>query len=447
MSCARPRPPLALRVGWVALLCGLAGAAARAGDDDPLAAKAARFRDALVERHLTREGVLLYEVSLRSVARDLEQGTYPMLADMPTHTGILAAALCLQAELGATPEQARADAERALGGLQLLMDVTGVPGLLARSVRRDAGQDVSGLRGRWFTGGPGFENYRWRGDVSVDQYANGLLPAAAACARLFPKQSARLVRHFAQHLEQHDMRLVDPDGRTTRYGNLSRFSGLGFNSIFQLAGYAAYALTAELDGDPVAAARRDELRDRQRVVARGRVTNLKVFGITNPSNEMMAFHLYRVLIPLARRSSDPALADLRHGLARAWLRVRSDRNPYFTALFCALEPVDCDAAALADARRILEAFPLEKRRVAPPAALQELPRSWLPGRKLRRMARSWVPIELRPSSSFEWKSSPYRLDYTVDPDSEHTGVDFMAAYWTLRAAEQIARGGPTPPTF
>jgi hypothetical protein len=422
---------------WVCVAC-LWAAPARA-DEDPLLAKVEAFRASLVERHLTREGVVAYEVPLSTIAEDLVRGTYPALSDSPVHTGLWAATACHEARLARDPTRALADADRALAGLELLMNVTGVRGLLARSLRRDAGRDTSGLRGTWFPGGPGYESYVWRGDVSVDQYASGLLPAAAECAHAFPARVARLVTDFAAHLEAHDLKLVDADGRRTRFGDLSRWSGLGFNSIFQLTGYAAFALGAELSGDPQLARRRDALRDRDRVVARGRTTNLRLFGITNHSNDLMAFSLYRVLIPLARRSGDPALADLRHGLRRSWLRVREDENPYFASLFCVLEPQACDPAELARARVFLERFPLEKRRLPPSAEYLAIPRRWLPGRKLRPLARTLVPIELRAPSTLEWKSSPYRLDFSSAPDLESTGIDFMAAYWMLREAESLQR--------
>ena len=432
----RAIPALWARV-LMAFAVGALPAAPSAADQDPLLAKVAAFRSALVERHLTREGVVAYEVQLATVAEDLERGAYPALSDTPVFTGLWAATACHEARLSSDPARARADAERALAGLQLLMDVTGVEGLLARSVRRDAGADTSGLRGRWFRGAAGHENYAWRGDVSVDQYASGLLPAAAECASVFPERAARLVTAFARHLAAHDLRLIDADGRQTRFGDLSRWSGLGFNSIFQLTGYAAFALAADLTGDPDLVRRRDLLRDRDRVVARARTTNLRVLGITNHSNDLMAFSLYRVLIPVARRSGDPALADLRHGLARSWLRVREYGNPYFAALYCVLEPGDCDPGELARARAFLTRFPLEKRSLAPSPEFLGLPRRWIPGRKLRPLARDVVPIELRPPSTLEWKSSPYRLDYSTRPDQEATGIDFMSAYWMLREAERL----------
>jgi hypothetical protein len=134
------------------------------------------------------------------------------------------------------------------------------------------------------------------------------------------------------------MQLVDPDGRRTTYGDLSPGALWGWNSIAKLTGYGVFALAAELDGDPRFARKRDELRDRDRVVATSGITNFRALGITNFSNDLMAWNLYRVLIPLARRTGDPALGDLLRGMRRSWERVRQDRNAYFTILYCQLAP-------------------------------------------------------------------------------------------------------------
>jgi hypothetical protein len=165
------------------------------------------------------------------------------------------------------------------------------------------------------------------------------------------------------------------------------------------------------------------------VVARARFTNVRLFGVTNLSNDLMAFDLYRVLLPLARETKDPAYADLRAGLWRSWLRVRPDGNAYFALVFCSLDPAGCDASTLAETRRALAEFPLEKRKVAPAAELAELPRRLMPGRKWKELARDVVPMRLRPASSFEWKSSPYRVTQEVQPQIEYTGIDYLVAYW------------------
>jgi hypothetical protein len=414
---------------WLVAFVLLASVAAA----DDLAGKADAFRDAIHARHLSREGVLLYNVDLRRVERDLADGTYPEAADGPTFNGLFAGAACARAETttGAEHERALADASAAFAGLELLLDVTGVQGLLARSVRR--APPVAGDPSEWHAATGRFTGWYWRGDVSQDQYANGLVFAVGLCRRVFPERARRLAVDAASHLIAHDYELTDPDGTRTRYGDLTWHSGLGFNAIAQLTSYAVISLAARLDSDPRWPAERDRLRDHYRVVARARFTNLRIFGITGYSNDLMAFDLYRVLVPLARETRDPALADLRASLWRAWLRVEPDRNPYFTLVFCELEPTSCTAELLAGVHDSLASFPLEKRKLAPSPELAALPRRWLPGRDFQAQARDVVPMALRPPSSFEWKSSPYRLTQPSNPNTEYTGLDYLVAYWLYAA--------------
>jgi hypothetical protein len=427
----------------LALALALAGlAAVPTADDAALQDKARAFRSALVDRHVAPEGIVLYRVNLTTLESDLASGGYPDLADTPMFTGVWAATACTRAAVETTPAgrlEATLDAEKALGGLELLTRVTGQPGLLARGVRRGPVLPDEAHK-RWLPGAAPLDGYRFRGDVSRDQYANGLLPAVAACRTLFPERTRRLATEFAALLLDSGFRLRDPDGRATRFGDLSPGADLGLNSISQLTSYTALALAASMDPEPRFARAQDDLRDRHRALARSRTTNVRVLGITNHSNDLMAWHLYAALVPLARRTRDPGLADLRHGMHRTWLRVRDDGNAYFTALFCRTEPESCDRAALAQARALLAGFRLEKRQVAAAPELADLPRRFLPARKLAPAARDPVPIELRSPTSFEWKSSPYRLERGPERlEIEYTGLDYLAAYWTLRAAETETR--------
>ncbi len=439
------KPSNRLRAGgpFRALWSALALLAAPAlADVDPLAEKAEQFRSALVERHLSPEGLVLYRINLDRLPQMLETGRYPRQADTPMFTGIWAATSCLRARLVRGPEREEAlhDAGRALAGLELLMGVTGHRGLLARLVRRAyAPQGAEEARQKWYPGGPGYEDYRWRGEVSVDQYASGLLPAVWECRELFPERSRELVTGFADHLLEHDLEITDADGARTRFGDLSPRAGYGWNSIAQLTAYATFALAAKLGTNPAYARERDRLRDERRVVARSRTTNLRIGATTNPSNDLMAWSLFRVLVPLTRETRDPALADLRHATHVAWFRVRNDGNPLFAGLFCQLEPGACDRAALDQARELLARFPLDKRGRGPDPAVARLPRRLLPGRKWRPLARDPVPIELRATDSYEWKASPYRVDGTGAPSTQYTGLDYLSAYWVLRAADSAAR--------
>jgi len=425
------RSPDGLRLPARNALATAAWLLAASASADPLLEKATAFREALVSRHLAAEGFVMYEVDLREPFDAEHQRA---LADTPTFTGLWAASSCDRAsvETGAARAEALADAERALKGLQFLMAVTGRPGLLARGVIRGAIPEQVTRERRWFRGAIGFEPYAWIGNTSHDQYANGLLPAIGACRELLPERTRELAVAFARLLEETGMQLVDPDGRRTRFGDLSRRAGHGFNSIAKLAGYGAFAFAAALDPEPRFARTRDRLRDADRMVETSQRTNLRILGITNFSNDLMAWNLYRALVPLARDSGDPAQASLERGADRAWKRVARDENPYFTAIFCMVRPLHCPESLRAQARAILERFPPEKRRLAPSPALSEIPRSWIPGRKWRRHARSLVPIELRPASSLEWKSSPYRIDAPAYPHLEYTGIDYLLAYWALR---------------
>ena len=420
-----------------------------------LAEKARLFRAALLERHVSREGLVIYKIQLPTWREDLARGTYPRLADTPVFNGSWAALSCTRARVEAQPAaaaEARADARRALDGLRFLMDVTGVRGFMARGVRRDEGLEMAPQDRPWLPGAAGFERYVYRADVSADQYASGLVPAIAECADLFPERTRRLAVDFATHLLENDMHLVDSRGVQTRFGDLSHRSGAGFNSIFQLTGWAAFVLAAELDPDPRWARERDRMRDRFRVPARSRLTNVRVLGVTNYSNDLMSWNLYRALVPIARRNRDPALADLRHGLHRARLRGRGEPNAYFAALLCRIEPESCDREALAAGRAVLEEFPLDKRAVVPsPERLAALPRRRIPGRKWKPQASVVVPIADRPRSSFEWKSNPYRVTGWDAADREYTGLDYLAAYWLYRAlpgaleARGALEAGEEPP--
>ena len=420
--------------GWRALVALAVLFMAQRARADALAAKADAFLSAIHARHLSPQGLFLYNVDLRTIGGELASGAYPAMADGPTFNGLSAGSACAPAEATSGEERARAlaDAAAGLSGLELLMDVTGVRGLLARTARRapPVGPDQSD----WHAGSGRFAGWFWRGDVSQDQYANGLVPAVGLCRRLFAERSRRLVVDAEAHLVTHRFQLVDPDGKRTTYGDLSPTSGLGWNGIGQLTGYAIVALVAALDpNDAQSTALRDRLRDRDRMVSRARFTNARIFGITDYSNDLMSFDLYRVLLPLALETGDPAEADLRAGLWRSWLRVRDDHNPYFALVFCELEPESCPARLLAEVHDALADFPAEKRKIGGSAELAALPRRWLPARKREDEARELVPMRLRPATSFEWKSSPYRVTDVVDPSTEYTGLDYLVAYWLYDA--------------
>ena len=73
-----------------------------------------------------------------------------------------------------------------------------------------------------------------------------------------------------------------------------------------------------------------------------------------------------------------------------------------------------------------------------------LPRRLVPGRKWKRLARELVPIELRPVSSFEWKSSPYRVQADSNPNTEYTGLHYLVAWWLYASVCTTRDDCPAP---
>ena len=137
-----------------------------------------------------------------------------------------------------------------------------------------------------------------------------------------------------------------------------------------------------------------------------------------------------------RHELDPLLAGDRPPL------VGDDLLRHLDLAECELEPESCPARELTEVHDALADFPAEKRKIGGSAELAALPRRWLPARKWEPEARELVPMRLRPATSFEWKSSPYRVTDVVDPSTEYTGLDYLVAYWLYDA---LCRARPDCP--
>src|SRR5262249_26776313 len=78
-------------------------------------------------------------------------------------------------------------------------------------------------------------------------------------------------------------------------------------------------------------------------------------------------------------------------------------------------------------------FPVEKRNVfVRNSGRPELCLSWLRDRHGRLQACDPLPIAERPSSTFEWKGNPYRVDGGGDGSRSYMGTDYLVAYWLAR---------------
>ncbi len=124
---------------------------------------------------------------------------------------------------------AREHGGQILVALRRLQEATGKPGLLARGYVKGHGPVTDYERdGRdsqeWHQGEGEYADYRWYGDVSVDNF-NAVLYGYAIYYDLAADTNQRdMIRHDVKrlmtHLLDHHCRIVDVDGEVTRYGHV-----------------------------------------------------------------------------------------------------------------------------------------------------------------------------------------------------------------------------------
>ena len=294
------------------------------------------------------DGVIRYRVRA-SQARD----AYGDLPDGPFFAGLYLASQALR--LAATGEPAaRAEVERTLDGMSLLMSVTGEPGLLARWV----GRGPSPRPTEWVqsTARPG---YWWRADVSKDQLA-GYACGLGVTLAVLPDPSLRtriasLAGPLAQHLEAHDDQIFDYDGERTTHGNLRpRLFGfpVGLNALIALA----VARAAEASGGDTVLWQR--LLDDGAIGVAG-TAHWRAPGNTKRVNENMS---YSALLPLLLLEQDPERAEaLQANEARLWDKVAGEHNAFFAFVHAT---ASADPAARAEGLAALREFPDRKTRPA-----------------------------------------------------------------------------------
>ncbi len=110
-------------------------------------------------------------------------------------------------------------ARRCLKAMMLLQNVTGVPGLIARCVRRKGNTAYGGSMPKWFDAG----EYEWLGDVSSDEvvgHFSALSVYYDLCADENEKeQICKALCAVVDHILEHNYKLCDADGQFTRWGN------------------------------------------------------------------------------------------------------------------------------------------------------------------------------------------------------------------------------------
>jgi hypothetical protein len=382
--------------------------------------KAAAYQARIADLHAMPDGVIRYRVHA-SQARD----AYGDLPDGPFFAGLYLASQALRLATTGDPA-ARAEVDRTLDGMALLMTVTGEPGLLARWVGR--GPSARPTEWRQSTTHAG---YWWRADVSKDQlagYACGLGVALAVVPDPGVRtRIAALAGPLATHLAAHDYQVFDYDGERTTHGNLRpRLFGfpVGLNALIALA----TARVAEASGGD--AALWERLLEDGAIGVAG-TAHWRAPGNTKRVNENMS---YSALLPLLLLEQDPERAEAwQEAEARLWNQVAGEHNAFFALVHATASG---DPAARAEGHAARRGFPDRKSDLPVDQTRTgfDIPRSGWKNSKGQPRAREPLPLSLRPVGSNLWVSDPHLLVGSLADhgETEYSGIDYLLAYWLAR---------------
>ncbi len=346
-------------------------------------------------------------------------------------TAIYVAAECFRYGVTHSPEALR-NARVSLAALGRLELITGIPGFPARAlIRRGEYRDPGG---EWHFTPDG--QVEWKGDTSSDELV-GHFFAYAIAYDLLPDERDRqtirpVVARLANHLLDHDWKLVGFGGKVTRWGDYSPeyfrtsegkeeapLSSLELLSHLRVA----YHVTGE---------EKFLTAYRRLIQELGYARNVTRFAMERPrvvnySDEELAFLSF---YPLLRLEDDPPLREqFQNALRGFWHGARSEENPLWNFIYAAGS--GSKEYERERALETLQRIPFDTIswtvKNSHRADLGIDPRR---GRLGEKQTRRVVPPNERPV--MKWNGSPFQSDGGEDGRSEDDGAFFLLPYWLGR---------------
>ena len=265
--------------------------------------------------------------------------------------------------------EARREATNTFHALRWLETMTGVPGLPARAVwakgerGHKAAHGSGGYAAEWNDCPDG--KFEWKGDTSSDEIASHfyafsifLEHAAEGAER---EQGRRHLANLADHLIRNGWKLVDRDGRATRWGHwdpeyFRTEEGLFDRGLQALEALSFMKAAWHFTREPRFQQAYQQLVDlgypdytlRQR-------SSFPPEDIAHFEDQLAFWSWWNLL----RFETDPDLLALyRRGYERSYDMVRIERNPWYQFVYGALTTQDCEPS---EAVRHLRDWPLDLR--------------------------------------------------------------------------------------
>ncbi|NUL81145.1 MAG: hypothetical protein HUU60_00290 [Armatimonadetes bacterium] len=330
---------------------------------------------------------------------------------------------------------AKSLAQKSMRAIRDLERLTGISGFPARSVIRKDETNYFQSHGEWHES-PVDPNYIWKGDTSSDEldghfYVLGVYHDLVADDREKSELQA-LVRRIIDHLLSNNYRLIDKDGKPTRWAIFDPESinddpiweeERGLNSLSMLS----YLLTAHhMTGDPKYRAEYEKLIHKHRYLLNAiHQKALAPFEINHSDDELAWLGYYRV--GLSEKA--PAYRKIwMMSLERSWQIERPERSPFTNFIFGAITGQACDVEASV---RTLQEWPWDLRDwAAKNSHRADVTVANGPGRFGEK--QSVVPVSYAERAVMQWNGNPYRLDGGGSGKREHDGAAFLLPYWMGR---------------
>ncbi len=389
----------------------------------------------------------------------------------------------------------RRHAQELLQGLRQLQEVTGKPGLLARGYVRGHGPvqdwERSGADSKeWHQGQEKYADYRWYGDVSVDNL-NAVLYGYAIYFDLAATESQKRfiaydVDRLMNHLLANHCRIIDVDGEVTQYGHVGIDPDPARDEYYKKVYGALLTRTGQQDqpwrpglrsslmllpdlliadhitGNPRYRALYDTVIARFRSNP-DRLRNSGPFSLerlarVNHSSEGQS---YEALYNLIRYERDPSLLSVYRGWVQdLWDMNWMEGNSLFSFMSAALLPeyrapkqpgvttiatetTPHSEEGLRRAVETLRHFPVD--RVFRPVMNSRdtsIERNSFADRFGSKQSAHPLRIDRRPKDNeYEWKGNPYQLDGWLKPNllSYQPSCDDPLVAWALDGAGRLYR--------
>jgi hypothetical protein len=339
---------------------------------------------------------------------------------------------------GATKSNdAKIKAVRTFEALERLETVTGISGYPARSyaLATDSVKQSRSPHPKYWHPSPDGK-WQWLDDTSSDEIAGHIFSIALfyeIVADENQKQKAKnLLERIMNHIVDNNFRMIDFDGKPTRWGiwnpdslNHSKnwMFERGLNSLQILSHLKA---VIQITGNP-----KFEKAYKELVEKHGYAENAvqaKIIGPfeTSHSDDILNFFPYYNLLKYGE--NDPNLPLYLQSLERTWKAVRSDRMPVWNVMASALLKKDCDLPVV---REELEKYPLDLINWTMENSHRwDLQHDLLAG---RFDAHQFVkPIPTPESNVSRWNTNPRQLNSGLNGTQEEDGSYFLFAYWMGR---------------